>query len=165
MRTFRPPTYTPPHKIAGFAFLGLAIAISLLVAVPVVADYIGPLNRTTTTYSLQRQNCFYTANGTYGGSSWGCHLNYYMAPGGSCPSAASRKGYFSASQCEWPVSCSTMGINCTVSGPSISQEGCSSGQTGCTSVANPTFAFRRTIPRNPHLEGSFQVRKAGVLHE
>jgi hypothetical protein len=95
-------------------------------------DYLGP-DRVRTTYILQRKHCFYTADMTYRGTHYGCHLNIYTDPGGSCPSAGSTTGYFSASQCVWPVSCGAVG--CTPSGPSVSIEGCSSGDQGCRSVA------------------------------
>ncbi|MGB7538045.1 MAG: hypothetical protein WBM17_05870, partial [Anaerolineales bacterium] len=94
-------------------------------------DYLGP-NRVTTTYVLQRKHCFYTANV----GAFGCHLNIYTTPDGSCPDAGSTKGYFTVAMCSdsthtWPG----CGASCNPVGPSVSIEGCSGGDQGCRSVA------------------------------
>jgi hypothetical protein len=112
-----------------FAFL-----LSLLVLFTIGSasfDYLGP-DRTRTSYVLQRKHCFYTADMNYGGTHYGCHLNLYTTPDGTCPSAGSTTGYFSASECSWPVSCGAVG--CSPVGPSVSIEDCSGGEQGCRSV-------------------------------
>lgn len=112
----------------------LKFLLSLLVLSTLGAgsyDYLGP-DRVRTTYVMQRKHCFYTANV----GAFGCHLNLYTTPDGSCPDAGSTKGYFTVAMCSdsthtWPG----CGASCNPVGPTVSIEGCSGGDQGCRSVA------------------------------
>jgi hypothetical protein len=100
------------------------------------SDYLGP-DRTRITYSNERKHCYYTVDTTHLGGYYGCHLNLYTTPDGACPSASSTTGYFTTSECSWPVNCASMD-SCIPAGPTITIEGCSGSDQGCRSVAHTT---------------------------
>ncbi|MFH2102386.1 MAG: hypothetical protein ABIJ39_03400, partial [Chloroflexota bacterium] len=119
-----------------------SLALALLLAFPVLADYpssplrdyLGP-NRTVTIWNWERLVCHYLA--VYdppGPGYFACSLELYYPPSSSCPATGSVAGFFN------PVSCVGWAENyCVTQGCAISLnssiEGCSSGQTGCTSVS------------------------------
>ncbi len=109
-------------------------------------DYLGP-DRVRTTYSMQRKECYYTADGTYGLTPYGCHVSLYTDPSSSCPSSAA--GYFNPGPCGWPVyvTCASMG-GCSYGGPSASIIGCSAGETGCRSEAQVTTYPEANVSAN-----------------
>jgi GH24 family phage-related lysozyme (muramidase) len=108
-------------------------------------DYLGP-NRTVSTWVNERKDCYYTADTTYRGAHYGCHLHLYTTPDGACIPAGSTAGYFNASVCGWPgISCTTSGVSCSYGGPSESTIGCSMGETGCRSVQHTTTYPAATI--------------------
>ncbi|MEW6569175.1 MAG: hypothetical protein AB1449_13620 [Chloroflexota bacterium] len=86
-----------PRARLGAVAAALATAAALLLVWPAVADYLGP-NRTVTTWVWRRLQCHYQA--TYdppGTGWWGCRLDLYQPPDGSCPSDVA--GYFTPSAC------------------------------------------------------------------
>ena len=115
----------------------LVVLLSLLIVVPVLADYIGP-DRTETTYVNRRRHCHYVAQYTDpdDGRNYYCTLDLYRPPSDSCPSNVA--GYFVVSTCGWgatgeqgTTTCASLG--CSISSSS-SIESCTAGQTGCRSV-------------------------------
>jgi hypothetical protein len=86
----------------------ISYLLSLLVLFTVGAagsyDYLGP-DRVRTTYMMRRQQCYYTADGTYNDTHftppqrthYGCHVYLYTVPGGTCPSSAG--GLFNPGPC------------------------------------------------------------------
>ncbi|MFH2102569.1 MAG: hypothetical protein ABIJ39_04345, partial [Chloroflexota bacterium] len=112
-----------------------SLALALLLAFPVLADYLGP-DRDVTTLTWQRLACRYQA--VYdppGPGYYGCTLELYYPPNGTCPGAGSVTVFFNPGSCVgWAENyCVTQG--CAIS-LSSSIDGCSSGQTGCTSVSS-----------------------------
>ncbi len=112
-----------------------AIAAALFICVgPSLADYTGP-DRMVTVWEWKRKVCHYQAVYDPPGTGWyGCTLELYEPPDGSCPGNVA--GYFTPSACGWSESyCQTQG--CSISSSS-SIEGCSEGQQGCRAVSSTT---------------------------
>jgi hypothetical protein len=134
--------------------LAFSIVVFFVITGIGASDYLGP-NRSTTTYSYERKQCYYTANGTYGGNLYGCHLNLYTTPDGGCPSPS---GLFTSSACGWPAGVDCGSMSCSIGGPSESIVGCSSGDQGCRSVGHTTVLPEATVSgdiscSNPGLNG------------
>ncbi|MFH2103332.1 MAG: hypothetical protein ABIJ39_08265 [Chloroflexota bacterium] len=120
-----------------------SLALALLLAFPVLADYpssplrdyLGP-NRTVTIWNWERRVCRYQAVYDPSGPGYfACSLELYYTPSSSCPATGSVAGFFN------PVSCVGWSENyCVTQGCVISLnssiDDCSSGQTGCTSVSS-----------------------------
>jgi len=143
----------------GFALRGklkwgtvLAAAIlTLILAVPVLADYIGP-DREVTTWSEQRLRCEYQAvydppppaQGAHG-----CLLVFLYVPSGTCPDAAGLGSYFNPTNCSeppdytWPIA-SCVGSYCSISF-SGGLEPCSAGDYGCESIPTTVTYPEATI--------------------
>jgi hypothetical protein len=135
----------------------ISYLLSLLVLFTIGAgssDYLGP-DRTRTTYVLQRQECYYTADGVYTdytktpptNTHYGCHVYLYTTTDSSCPSSAA--GYFNPGPCGWPpqVTCASMN-GCSYGGPSSSTVGCSGGDQGCRSTAVTTTYPEAAVSAN-----------------
>ncbi|MFH2102509.1 MAG: hypothetical protein ABIJ39_04035 [Chloroflexota bacterium] len=120
-----------------------SLALALLLAFPVLADYpssplrdyLGPI-RDVTIWNWERRVCHYLAvyddpNPGY----YACTLELYYPPSSSCPATGSVAGFFNPGSCgaSWPGTCGSLPYPCAISLNS-SIESCSSGQTGCTST-------------------------------
>ena len=150
------PRYASRMRPLIFLAVLAAGILSLVVVIPVLADWTGPLNRTTTTYVNQRRKCSYHA--TYHLSSTdygGCDLTLYTDPSSSCDSADTVRGYFTASACSWTYSCNDMGSACSSNQAGDSIVGCNAGDTGCRSVAHTTTLPPATV------SGSLQCAAPG----
>jgi hypothetical protein len=110
----------------------MIFSLVAVVAVPGMADYLGP-NRTVTTYVWKRLHCHYQAIYDPPGAGWyGCYLDLYQTPDSTCPSVGSVVPYFSPTDCNWPSNfCQDPGCSITLSS---SKEECNEGQTGCRAV-------------------------------
>jgi hypothetical protein len=117
----------------------MILSLVAAVAVPAMADYLGP-NRTVTTYVWKRLHCRYQAIYDPPGAGWyGCYLHLYQTPDSTCPSTDSVVTFFNPKDCSWPSDfCQDPGCSITLSS---SKEDCSEGQTGCrateTTVTHP----------------------------
>jgi hypothetical protein len=113
----------------GLLFLALGLAL------PTLADYLGP-NRTVTTWTWERLHCEYFAMyDPPGPGYYGCYLHLYDTPSGSCPPTSSTPPYFNPTACVgWPGTCGA-DFSCSIN-LSSSIEGCSQGEQGCTSTAH-----------------------------
>jgi hypothetical protein len=149
----------------------LLLAVSLVTVTVVLADYLGP-DRTTTVVVWRRLRCSYLAehDDPGPGGYYACTLNMYRTPSSGCPSTGSVEGYFSASACGWPKSCSDPNPleewSCSISGSS-STEGCSSGDSGCEgstqTVNQPPATISGSIScANPGSNG--WCRSASILN-
>jgi len=79
---------------------GIAAGL-LAVAIPALADYLGP-DRSVSTWTMERLVCDYQA--VYdppGGGYYGCGLTLYEPPDGTCESNVD--AYFTSSACGWPA--------------------------------------------------------------
>ncbi|MEW6569517.1 MAG: hypothetical protein AB1449_15405, partial [Chloroflexota bacterium] len=119
----------PRARLCGAA-AAFATAAALFVVWPALADYLGP-NRSVTTWVWRRLQCHYQA--TYdppGPGWWGCRLDLYQPPDGSCPSDVA--GYFTPSACSWPEAfCLTKGCDIDLTESVV---WCREGETGCRGV-------------------------------
>ncbi|MEW6569278.1 MAG: hypothetical protein AB1449_14170, partial [Chloroflexota bacterium] len=95
-----------------------------------MADYLGP-DRSVTVSVWRRLQCHYQATYDPPGSGWwGCRLDLYQPPDGSCPSDVA--GYFTPSACSWPEPfCLTEGCDIDLTESVVS---CREGETGCRGV-------------------------------
>jgi len=109
---------------------GIAAGL-LAVAIPALADYLGP-DRSVSTWTMERLVCEYQA--VYdppGGGYFGCSLTLYEPPDGTCESNVD--AYFTSSACGWPAGIGCNTVDCDVS-RSSSIEGCNDGEPGCREV-------------------------------
>ncbi len=126
----------------------LVLLFSLLVVVPVLADYLGP-DRTVRIWVNQRRHCYYEAIYDPAGPGYdSCYLNLYVPPGSSCPSNVG--SYFNPGVCggSWPGYCSDPTISCSIRLVNSGLEGCSSGDTGCRSVEREVTYEPATVSGN-----------------
>jgi hypothetical protein len=131
---------SPRRPSAGIPIL-LGILLALLVAVPALADYLGP-NRAVTVWEWNRLRCRYQAVYDPPGSGWyGCTLELYETPDGSCPGDVA--GYFSSAYCGWPEPfCQTRGCSINLSAAVVS---CSEGEEGCRAVERTVMQPEATV--------------------
>src|SRR3990170_526682 len=136
----------PRRTLAGLAFL-LGLTLLLAIAVPALAEYLGP-NRTVSTWVWERLQCNYQAvyDPPYPPPAppwYGCTLQLYASPDSGCPSTGSVAGYFNPTVCEgWPGSCTSLPCSITVSASTV---GCTDGETGCTAVEHFSTLPEATI--------------------
>ncbi|MEW6568452.1 MAG: hypothetical protein AB1449_09880 [Chloroflexota bacterium] len=130
----------PRRWVAGLVFF-LALGAALAVALPALADYLGP-NRTVTVSVWRRLQCHYQA--TYDPPDpgwWGCALDLYEPPDGSCPSDVA--GYFTPSACSWPEPfCLTEGCDIDLTERVVS---CNPSETGCRQVGETVTHPEATV--------------------
>jgi len=125
----------------------MILSLVAVVAVPAIADYLGP-NRTVTTWIWQRLHCHYQAIYDPPGAGWyGCYLNLYQTPDSTYPSTSSVVGHFNTKDCGWPSNyCQDPGCNISLSS---STENCSEGETGCrateTTVTYPPATVNGSV--------------------
>ncbi|MEJ2608442.1 MAG: hypothetical protein P8Z41_17490 [Anaerolineales bacterium] len=125
-------------KISRRSAIALALLLSLLIAVPVLADYIGP-DRTETIYVNRRRHCHYVAvYDPAGPGSYSCYLDLYYPPGSSCPSNVA--SYFNPTECGWTFSCTDPGITCSISSSS-SIESCTAAASLSLSGNEPLSGY------------------------
>jgi hypothetical protein len=119
------------RSLKRFLIIAGVAAGLLAVAIPALADYLGP-NRSVSTWTMERLVCDYQAVYDPPGVGWyGCSLTLYKPPDGACPTNVD--GYFTSSACGWPAGINCTSVNCNVS-RSSSTEGCSEGEPGCRAV-------------------------------
>jgi len=121
------------RSLKRFLIIAGIVAGLLAVAIPALADYLGP-DRAVSTWTMERLVCDYQAVYDPPGVGWyGCTLTLYETPDGACDSPGSVAGYFTSSACGWPagVNCNT--VDCDITGSS-STEGCNDGEPGCRAV-------------------------------
>ena len=110
--------------------LGICLGMLVTITIMAMADYTGP-DRSETRILWERKNCHYQA--VYdppGPGSYGCYLDLYFSPTGSCPTEGTIADYFNPSVCtSWPGSCGE--LPCSISGGEKIVS-CASGQSGCT---------------------------------
>jgi hypothetical protein len=131
---------SPRRPSAGIPIL-LGILLALWIAVPALADYLGP-NRAETVWDWNRLRCRYQAVYDPPGSGWyGCTLELYEPPDGSCPGDVA--DYFSSAYCGWPQPfCQTPGCSISLSAAVVS---CSEGEEGCRAVERTVTQPEATV--------------------
>jgi len=114
----------------------ISFVVFLLLAflsIPALADHIGP-HRTVSSTEWERLACHYEAVYDPAGPGWfGCTLDLYEPPDGTCTSTSSVADFFNPASCSgWPGSCTT--LPCDIS-RTQSIGSCSEGESGCQEVA------------------------------
>ena len=125
----RPRTILLPRR-AVVSFLVFVVVAFL--SLPALADHIGP-HRTVSSFAWERLACHYEA--VYdppGPGFFGCTLDLYEPPDGSCTAEGSVASFFNPGSCSgWPGSCTTLPCDISLDD---STESCSEGQQGCRAV-------------------------------
>lgn len=110
----------------------LVFLVVAFLSLPALADHIGP-HRTVSTFVWERLKCHYKA--VYDPPDpgfFGCTLDLYEPPDGSCPAEGDAASLFNPASCVgWPGSCTTLPCKISLDDSTVS---CSEGQQGCRAV-------------------------------
>src|SRR3972149_2542094 len=126
------------RSLKRFLILAGLVPALLAVAIPALADYLGP-NRSVSTWSMERRVCDYQAEfdlkpGKPGGY-FSCTLTWYETPDSSCPSNSSVADLFNDTACVgWPKNFSCGVGGCDISSLGSSIDSCNEGEPGCRAV-------------------------------
>ena len=110
----------------------LVFVVVAFLSLPALADHIGP-HRTVPSFDWERLACHYEAvHDPPGTGYFGCTLELFEPPDGSCPSEGSVAGFFNPGACSgWPGGCTTLPCDISLDD---SIQGCSEGEEGCRAV-------------------------------